>query len=170
MRHMLTAVRVSVEEYLSTTYRPDCDYVDGEVLERNVGETDHARFQGNLNVFLRGLEKALGIWVAPELRVQVSPRRFRIPDITVTLGKPAGRYVTDAPFLLIEILSERDTLRTIQDRIDDYRAMGVPHIWVIDPETATGWDASSGAPVVARDGVLRTAAPEIVVRLSELVG
>ena len=29
---------VSVEEYLRTSYRPDCDFVEGRVLERNVGE------------------------------------------------------------------------------------------------------------------------------------
>ena len=35
---MKAPVLVPVEEYLRTTYRPDCDYVDGEVLERNVGD------------------------------------------------------------------------------------------------------------------------------------
>ncbi len=34
-----------VEKYLRTIYRPDCDYIDGEVLERNVGEIDHSRLQ-----------------------------------------------------------------------------------------------------------------------------
>jgi len=37
---------VSVEEYLNTSYRPDCDYLEGELLERNVGEWDHSRLQG----------------------------------------------------------------------------------------------------------------------------
>lgn len=36
---------VSVEEYLNTVYRPDCDYVDGELVDRNVGEKDHAKLQ-----------------------------------------------------------------------------------------------------------------------------
>ncbi|MCX6597254.1 MAG: Uma2 family endonuclease, partial [Acidobacteria bacterium] len=142
----MVAGQIPLEEYLSTTYHPDCDYVDGELLERNVGEVAHGRFQGQLASYLLSLEPVLGIWVAIELRVQISAQRIRIPDITVMLGEPEGRIVTVAPFLLIEILSEWDSLRTIQDRIDDYRAMGVPHIWVIDPETATGWDASSGAP------------------------
>ena len=35
---MSTKAPVSVEEYLATTYDPDCDYVDGELLERNMGE------------------------------------------------------------------------------------------------------------------------------------
>ena len=43
---MSTATQVTVEEYLATTWRPDCDYVDGEVLERNLGQTDHSELQG----------------------------------------------------------------------------------------------------------------------------
>ncbi len=42
---MQTGELMSVREYLSTSFRPDCDYVDGEVVERNVGEYDHARLQ-----------------------------------------------------------------------------------------------------------------------------
>jgi hypothetical protein len=34
---MATGALVSVDEYLSTSYDPDCDYVDGVVEERNVG-------------------------------------------------------------------------------------------------------------------------------------
>jgi hypothetical protein len=40
-----TQTNISVEEYLSATYRPDCDYVDGLVLERNLGEKPHARLE-----------------------------------------------------------------------------------------------------------------------------
>jgi hypothetical protein len=36
---------IQVSEYLDTGYRPDCEYVDGELLERNVGEWDHGRLQ-----------------------------------------------------------------------------------------------------------------------------
>ena len=40
-----TPALIPVEEYLRTVYRPDCDYIDGEVLERNLGEKPHARLQ-----------------------------------------------------------------------------------------------------------------------------
>jgi hypothetical protein len=30
---------VSVEEYLSTVYEPDCEYLDGELLERNTANS-----------------------------------------------------------------------------------------------------------------------------------
>ena len=42
---MATSSLVSVDRYLSTSYRPDCDYVDGVLLERNAGEFDHGRLQ-----------------------------------------------------------------------------------------------------------------------------
>lgn len=42
---MKTSVLVPVEEYLRTMYDPDCDYVDGEVQERNWGERDHSDLQ-----------------------------------------------------------------------------------------------------------------------------
>jgi len=42
IERMSSVAGVSVEEYLSTAYRSDCDYVDGEVRERNVGEYPHS--------------------------------------------------------------------------------------------------------------------------------
>ena len=41
LMNMAIATQMTVEEYLRTSFDPDCEYVDGEVLERNVGETDH---------------------------------------------------------------------------------------------------------------------------------
>ena len=45
---MTTGSLISIREYLNTSYRPDCDYVDGVVEERNLGELDHGWVQGNL--------------------------------------------------------------------------------------------------------------------------
>ena len=36
---------VPVEEYLSTSYQPDCEYDEGVVVERNLGEIEHAFLQ-----------------------------------------------------------------------------------------------------------------------------
>jgi hypothetical protein len=71
---------VSIEEYLNTSYRPDCDYVDGEVRERNVGEWDHSRMQSRLLVYLSVHEEEWGIAAVVEQRVQVRPDRYRVPD------------------------------------------------------------------------------------------
>ncbi|HEY0264213.1 MAG TPA: hypothetical protein VGC07_06800 [Granulicella sp.] len=45
---MATATFIPVEEYLKATYRPDRDYIDGELQERNVGEQPHAHLQAIL--------------------------------------------------------------------------------------------------------------------------
>lgn len=45
---MATTLHVSLKEYLETGYRPDREYVDGEVRERNVGKWEHARVQALL--------------------------------------------------------------------------------------------------------------------------
>src|SRR5215472_4010574 len=94
-----TRTLVSVEEYLHTVYQPDCDYVDGEVLERNMAEGDHARLQTRLSSYLFQREKEWNITVLTEMRVQVEPKRFRIPDICVALGNEYEQILTKPPFL-----------------------------------------------------------------------
>ena len=43
---------VSLREDLTTSSRPDCEYLDGELLGRNVGEWDHSRLLGILSGYL----------------------------------------------------------------------------------------------------------------------
>ncbi len=64
---------VSVQEYLNTSYSPDCDYVDGEVLERNLGEWNHSELQLALGAYLLGIRKNIGFYVATEQRIQITP-------------------------------------------------------------------------------------------------
>src|ERR1017187_5272419 len=53
---MAAATLVFVEEYLSTSYDPDCDYVDGELEGRNVGEKRPQQSTGkHLHLFANGL-------------------------------------------------------------------------------------------------------------------
>jgi hypothetical protein len=51
---MGTTTLVSVEEYLRTSF-PDADreYVDGRIVERNVGEVDHSDVQSSILHYLR---------------------------------------------------------------------------------------------------------------------
>ncbi len=34
---MATGTLIPLEEYIGHSFRPDCDYIDGELRERNVG-------------------------------------------------------------------------------------------------------------------------------------
>lgn len=100
-----------------------------------MGEWDHSRLQMLLSGYLLSREKQWGIVVVPEQRVQVKPTRFRVPNILVLLGAPAGPMVDTPPFLCVEILSPSDRMAEMQSRIDDYLNFGVKHVWVIDPRT-----------------------------------
>jgi hypothetical protein len=73
---MATGTLISVSEYLSTSYRPDCDYVDGRVLERNLGEFDHATLQTAVAIWFGNRRHEWNILVVVEQRVQVSQRVF----------------------------------------------------------------------------------------------
>src|SRR5438045_2000399 len=103
---MATGTVLSVEEYLSTSYRPDREYIDGVIEERDFGEDDHSGFQGALSVYLSVRQKQWNIRVRPEQRVQVAKTRFRVPDICVILNPgPREPIITKPPFICIEILS-----------------------------------------------------------------
>jgi Uma2 family endonuclease len=136
---------VSVSEYLHTSYHPDCDYVDGVIEERNLGELDHAEVQRALILWLSQHEREWGIRTVPEMRVQTSPTRFRIADICiVSVAAPREQIIQTAPVAIIEVMSPEDRVPRYSVTLDDYRKMGVRNIWVIDPASRKGFDCSAG--------------------------
>ena len=159
---------ITVQEYLSTAYSPDCDYVDGVLEDRHVGERDHGLVQAALIMWFGARRKELGIAVIPEQRVQVSASRYRLPDVCVTLGLPDEQIYTTPPFLCIEILSPEDQMGRVLAKVADYLTFGVPYVWVIDPRkrSATVYTSTDVLPV--SDGILRTQNPDIALPLSEL--
>jgi hypothetical protein len=86
-----TPVLIPVSEYLATSYRPDCEYIDGEIKERKLGETPHSTIQTMLSVIFHANRIAWGARSFSEQRVQTSETHFRVPDIAVIrLGTPGG--------------------------------------------------------------------------------
>jgi Uma2 family endonuclease len=136
--NMATISRIPMAAYLETTFRPDREYLDGELRERNVGKWEHARVQWLLAHWFGNHEKEWGITGSTEQRVRVSENRVRIPDLVVLTAGPQPDVLTDPPMLVIEILSPDDTYSDTQERTQDYRAMGVETVWIVDPKTRTG--------------------------------
>jgi Uma2 family endonuclease len=135
---MATALRIPLSEYLGISYRPDREYVDGEIRERNVGKWEHARLQWLLALWFGTHEKQWGITGSTEQRVRVSANRVRVPDLVVLTAGAQPEVLTDPPLLVIEILSPDDSYSDTQERAQDYRAMGVETVWIVDPKTRTG--------------------------------
>ena len=132
-----TATILSLDEYLQTSYRPDCEYVDGELKERNLGKFDHARVQLLLAQLLANREAEWGVLATTEQRMQVSATRIRIPDLVVMTEQYPPDVLVDPPLLAIEVLSPDDSYSEVQAKSDDYLQMGVPMIWLIDPRSRT---------------------------------
>jgi Uma2 family endonuclease len=131
---MATLAHVPVEVYLRSSYDPDAEFVDGEIEERPMGEFDHAVWQGAIMKWFWQHEREWNIRVIPELRVQVSLTRFRVPDVTVLdRNQPIEQIITHAPLAVFEVLSPEDTMTRMMRKLGDYAAMGIPQIWVIDP-------------------------------------
>jgi Uma2 family endonuclease len=164
---MATGTVISLEEYLSTVYDPDCEFVDGELVERNMGESDHSGLQMIIAAQMYNQRREYGIYVFPELRVQVAARRYRVPDITVTTRKIQGRILREPPFLCIEILSPEDRASRIETKIDDYLGFGVPNIWIIDPHEKKGWSYTREGKRESTE-VLTTSEPDLALSLSEV--
>jgi Uma2 family endonuclease len=83
-------------------------------------------------------EKAWAVQVVTEQRIQVSPTRVRIPDVALLANGAQPDVIVDPPVLVIEILSPDDSYSDTQERAQDYRAMGVETVWIIDPKTRSG--------------------------------
>ena len=166
---MSTAALISVDEYLRTMYHPDCDYVDGEVIERNLGEKQHGKLQAEIWHIFRLHRQEWATYALIETRMQVAPRRFRIPDVCVYIGaEPPGAILRTPPFICIEVLSPEDRLARMQDRIDDYLKFGVPYVWVIDPDSRRAWVYTADGSREIKDGLLRTENPSLTINLAQI--
>jgi Uma2 family endonuclease len=169
---MASGTLITVEEYLNTAYRPDRDYIGGEILERTVGEYDHSRLQMLIAGILLANEALWFIRTLPEQRVQVAPNRFRIPDVCAIRRGAEEQVITRPPVLCIEVLSKDDTASGLEERVRDYLRFGVPTVWVVDPRTRLAFVYTpDGIRHEVSDGILRAVNPgypEIEIALASL--
>ncbi len=153
---------ISIDEYLNTTYRPDVDYVDGYIEERNLGEFDHGDLQLEIGSFLRVRQQKWSIRVVTETRVRVSATRVRIPDVCILeAGRKRERVISHPPLLCIEVLSPCDSVKSIRARAQDYFDMGVPEVWVFDPTSRIAYACTNGTMTEHRQGALKLAGSQV---------
>ena len=173
---MSTKTLVPLGEYLETTYHPDCEWIDGELRERNLGEGQHSVVQGFFVRVLGNRAKEWKIRVFPEQRTQTSEQHYRVPDICVTrASSPFEAIVRTPPLLCIEILSPDDRMSEMQEKVDDYLQMGVETVWVVDPRRRKAFqtDGRSLQPVeelTVHGTAIRVAVSEVFAELDELEG
>lgn len=160
---MSTKLLMDVEEYLHTSFDgADCEYLDGEIVERNMGEIPHSRIQRILVLIFEELRRKLGILALPEIRIQIHAGRYRVADLAVWRDDNIGTTIpTVSPFLVVEILSPEDRMVRMLPKIQEYLSIGVEYVWVIDPQERAAICFSKLNPGGRVCDVLRTENPDI---------
>jgi Uma2 family endonuclease len=159
---MGTKTALSVEQYLHTSF-PDLDkeYRDGEVVERTLPDYLHGETQGLITAFFVARRRTHSLYVCPETRMRLRPGLFLIPDIAVFHRKrPHERVPSTPPLIAIEILSPDDRLRAVREKLEEYRAWGVAHTWLVDPNSKRMYTCDGGLTEVQA-----LAVPELGVEL-----
>ena len=153
----------SLDEYLRTSFpNLDREYRDGEIVERSLPDTLHSRTQALMVFFFETLRKRLSVFAYPELRLKLRDGLVLIPDVCVYWPDRApSRFPDVPPLLAIEIMSPDDRLTAVREKLEEYRAWGVKHVWLVDPHSRRMYSCDAGLTEVA---VLRVA--EIGVELT----
>ncbi len=167
---MATATFIPVEEYLHTSYRPDVDYVDGELEERNLGEQWHSVVQKTIAAIFYMRRKDWGLRSLTEQRVQVNATRYRIPDVcVVSSADPIEPILHTPPLLCVEVLSPEDRFSRTLKRVQEFIRMGVPQVWIIDPNSRDIWTVSDdGNPVQLRGDALTLTGTPVRIPIAEI--
>ena len=115
-----TTTFVPLEVYLRTSYRPDVDYVDGVIEERNLGQNDHSAWQAAIVAWFRQQAHSGGVRVRPEIRVRVAGPRVRIADLAlIDRDLRQDPVATHPPVAVFEVVSPHDRLSGLAKRCGD---------------------------------------------------
>jgi len=144
---MAAQTLIPVEMYLHPPcdYEPDAEYVDGEIELRPMGEYDHTNWQTAILQWFLAHARDWEIRARPEQRIQLRPTRYRVPDVVVfDRNAPVEQILTRPPIAVFEVLSPEDRMSRMMVKLDDYAAMGIRTIRVIDPNTQAIYHYESG--------------------------
>ena len=141
-----TATLLSLEEYLSTSFHPDKEFIRGELKEKPVVAPVHGTTQSLLSLWFGLHDEEWHIHCMVEARTQVTRDEVRLPDVAITVdGALPKKVLLEPPLIAIEVLSASDTFVELEARAMDYAAMGTLNIWLIDPETSSAWVFAQGS-------------------------
>jgi len=133
---MASMASIPEEQYPRSTFEPDAEYANGQVLPRAAGEFDHSDWQLSIALWFREHAGEWNLRVAPGQRIRVAAGNYRVPDVAVMDGSVEKEQVLTHPSLAVfEVLSPADTVQDLDGKLCDYAAMGIPHIWVVNPKT-----------------------------------
>jgi Uma2 family endonuclease len=133
---MATSALLSPEQYLAKHFgEREPEFVRGELVNRPMPTFAHAEAQAILAGLFRELRKAHQVHGVTEIRVRLKHDLFRIPDVALFAGpRPQEQVPSSPPLVVVEITSPDDRHQDLLEKLEEYRAWGVQHVWVVEPE------------------------------------
>lgn len=134
--------RLTAEEFFGIGDIGACELVDGEIVTMTPTGAAHGKTEVRLARLLdEYVEKnSIGWVLSGEVGIitKRDPDRVRGADITFLPREQATEipdgFLTHAPELIIEIVSPNDRWNDIREKIDEYFAIGVKQVWIVEPQ------------------------------------
>ncbi len=141
-----------------------CELIDGTLVEKAVGQYE-SRVAHLIGHFMEDYleQHDLGICYGADAMLRIVPGRVRLPDVSfVSWGKlpnrelPAEPIANLVPDLAVEVLSESNTRREMENKRREYFQGGARLVWEIYPKTqaARVYTSPDSFQEIGPDGVL----------------
>lgn len=119
-----------------------CELIDGRIVPMTPTGGTHGVVELNLGSELRGFVRLhqLGWVMVGDVGVYTrrNPDRIRGADVVFIskerLAEPPQGFLEVAPELVVEIMSPSDRWQDIRQKIEEYFAIGVQWVWIVEPE------------------------------------
>ena len=140
------AQQITGEELLAMGDVGPCELIDGRIVRMNPTGLQHGNIEIALGSALRDFvrKRQLGRVVGGEVGIYTrrNPDRVRGADIAFVSQErlaeksPKG-FLKVAPELVVEIMSPSDRWQDVRQKLDEYFAIGVQRVWIVEPDNLT---------------------------------
>jgi len=134
---------ITGEELLAMGDIGPCELIDGRIVPMSPAGVEHGLIESNLaselRVFVR--QYRLGWVMSGGVGIYTghNPDRVRGADVVFISKKratdqPGKGFLETAPDLVVEVMSPHDRWQEVHQKIEEYFAIGVRWVWVVEPE------------------------------------
>ena len=174
-------MRVSLDEYLRTSYGSATEYIDGEAVTKDgspvtvlgigidpADSIEHDDVRTLVTTWFYESKDAWNVSVLLRPKIEVLSGLLRTPDLALLRRGSEPEAEDGPPLLVIEILSN-EGFSIMAGIVDEYLDAGIPTVWLIGPQLRTArWCTKEGWFKIPAGGRLQVAGSPIHLDLESL--